>query len=408
MRYTLAFWFMFVAFGLLAQVDRSLVAHYSFDNCDDVDSSKIVDVSGIGSDGVLSGVPLCDCGVVGNALSLNGFQDRGILLGTVNNHFEKEDFSVSLYFKLASAQGTQTILSKKDVCSSEHAFSLQVNPASNTLRLEMIENSSKQASLSTSLDFGACWHHVVIARSGNTTLLYLNGTLRERISAVSRVDIENPRVLTIGGDPCVLNNESPFNGLIDELRVYDRAITPNEVEELYVAPDMILNRDTTIFLGSSLNIQTSNTCANEFLWTPTDFLSDETVRDPIITPEESAVYNLSFVDNVCVANDSIRITVIDPDDLDCRQIFLPKAFTPNNDNLNDRYGISNPFAISDLISFEIFDRWGSRVFFTDDPMETWDGSFRGEPLNPGVLLYRVRFRCDGNEETAVGSLAIIR
>jgi len=236
----------------------------------------------------------------------------------------------------------------------------------------------------------------------------LNGTLRDRVSAVSRVDIDNQRVLTIAGGHCILNNESPFNGFIDELRIYDRAITENEVEELYVAPDMILNRDTTIFFGNSLNIQTSASCADEFSWSPTDFLSDETISNPTITPEESSVYNLSFIDDVCVATDSIRITVIDPDDLDCRDIFLPKAFTPNNDNLNDRYGISNPYAISDLISLEIFDRWGSRVFFTDNPMETWDGSFRGEPLNPGVLLYRVRFRCDGNEETVVGSVAIIR
>jgi len=134
MRNTLALWFMFMAFGLNAQVDRNLVAHYSFDECADIDSSKVVDVSGIGSDGVLSGVPQCACGVSGNALSLNGFDDRGILLGTVNNHFEKEDFSVSLYFKLASAQGTQTIISKTDVCATEHVFSLQVTPASNTLR----------------------------------------------------------------------------------------------------------------------------------------------------------------------------------------------------------------------------------------------------------------------------------
>ena len=408
MRFTLVAIILFVAFNLSAQVTRDLVAHYSFDNCEDIDSSKVVDVSGIGSDGVLSGVPVCDCGVVGNALSLNGFDDRGILLGTVNNHFEKEDFSISLYFKLASSQGTQTILSKKDVCSNEHAFSLQVNPASNTLTVELIENSSKQASVSTQLDFGVCWHHVVIVRGGNTTSLYLNGTLRDRLSAISRVDIENQRVLTIAGGHCVLNNESPFNGLIDELRVYDRALNDNEVEELYLAPDQIINRDTTIFLGNAVDIQTTSTCANSFLWSPNDFVSDETINNPTISPEVSAVYNLSFIDNVCVATDSIRITVIDPDDLDCTQVFLPKAFTPNNDNLNDTYGISNPYAVTDLISFEIFDRWGSRVFFTDNPMESWDGSFRGEPLNPGVLLYRVRFRCDGNEETTVGSLSIIR
>lgn len=417
MRYSLTALLIVLAFGLNAQVTRSLVAHYSFDNCSDINNSKVTDDSGIGSDGVLNGTPACNCGVIGNAVGLNmglSGNDGATLLGPVNNHFEREDFSVSLYFKLASAQGVQTILTKRNPvnatapCPTEHFFTIKVNPPANSLIVEMVENSSKQASVSTPLDFGVCWHHVVVVRSGFTTSLYLNGTLREKVSAISRVDIDNAGALTLGNGVCLSNIESVFTGFIDELRIYDRGLSKDEVEELYVSPDQILNRDTTIFLGNSVDIRTSETCANEFTWTPSDFLSDETISEPTITPEVSAVYNLSFVDGVCAATDSVRITVIDPDELDCSQIFLPKAFTPNGDNLNDRYGISNPYAITDLISFEIFDRWGSRMFFTDDPMETWDGTFRGQELNPGVLLYRVRFRCEGNEETAVGSLSIIR
>ena len=89
-------------------------------------------------------------------------------------------------------------------------------------------------------------------------------------------------------------------------------------------------------------------------------------------------------------------------------MYLPKAFTPNGDGINDSYGISNPFAVRELISFEIYDRWGGRVFSTDNPFETWDGTSKGQYLNPGVLLYRVRFRCDDEEIIDVGSLSIIR
>jgi len=122
------------------------------------------------------------------------------------------------------------------------------------------------------------------------------------------------------------------------------------------------------------------------------------------------VYNVEFTNNVlgCLTLDSIRIIVIDPADLDCGKVFMPNAFTPNNDGRNDTYGISNPYAISDLVSFEIFDRWGGRVFLATDPMEQWDGNFKGEPMNPGVLLYKVIFRCDGEEIVDVGSLSILR
>jgi gliding motility-associated-like protein len=127
------------------------------------------------------------------------------------------------------------------------------------------------------------------------------------------------------------------------------------------------------------------------------------------TPDSSILYTLAYTeDQVCISYDTVRITVIDPSTLPCDKIYLPKAFTPNNDNINDTYGISNPFAIEELLSFEIYDRWGSRVFFTDNETTKWDGSFQGEPMNPGVLLYRVRFKCNGEERIDVGSLAIMR
>ena len=88
---------------------------------------------------------------------------------------------------------------------------------------------------------------------------------------------------------------------------------------------------------------------------------------------------------------------------------LPSAFTPNNDGRNDTYGISNAVVLGNkLIDFEIFDRWGGRIFFTTDPTAQWDGRFNGQELNPGVLLYRVRYFCDEEEQVDVGSLTLLR
>ncbi|MEO0338295.1 MAG: gliding motility-associated C-terminal domain-containing protein, partial [Bacteroidota bacterium] len=105
---------------------------------------------------------------------------------------------------------------------------------------------------------------------------------------------------------------------------------------------------------------------------------------------------------------SIRITVVDPNTLDCSQAYLPTAFTPNDDGLNDTYGLSNPFAIQNLLSFEIFDRWGSRVFASVDPFQRWDGSFKNQELNPGVFRYKVRFVCNGEELENFGTLMLMR
>ncbi len=120
MRYSLSALLIILALGLNAQITRSLVAHYAFDDCVDIDSSRVIDISGVGTNGqwnnnVDNNPIICGCGVLGNSAGINlgnGTNHDAFLLGQVNNHFEQEDFSVSLYFKSAGTQSIQTILSK--------------------------------------------------------------------------------------------------------------------------------------------------------------------------------------------------------------------------------------------------------------------------------------------------------
>ena len=155
-----------------------------------------------------------------------------------------------------------------------------------------------------------------------------------------------------------------------------------------------------------------STCGTDFLWTPQDNVFNPDEVEPSIEPLDPGdyTYYLQISDQVstCVATDSIMIRVIDPNDLDCSEVYLPKAFTPNNDGLNDTYGISNPFAVPELLSFEIYDRWGGQVFYTEDVFEHWDGTFRGQKVNPGVMLWRVRYVCEGEEKESAGNLTILR
>ena len=385
-----------------AQTNRDLVAYYSFDDCTASDNS------GGGSNGIATGNLVCDCGVRGMAMLLNGTDAQIQFFGPINNNFAKKDFTISLYVKPVNINSTQDILFKKEGCNPDNVLSIDYSPASNFISGIVSENASKAANVGSNLDFGSCWQHIILKREGNRSALYINGQLKQESTASTRVDLSNNAVLSMGPNVAICPTSRAFNGYVDELRIYDRALDDDELEELYFAPDRIANRDTTIFLGNSVPITTTNTCANIFSWTPTTDVSDATIANPSISPTVTTSYQLSFNDGRCIANDSIRITVIDPATLDCQEIFLPNAFTPNGDNRNDFYGISNPYAISNLISLEIFDRWGGRVFFTDDPFVTWDGSFKGEPVNPGVMLYRVRYNCDGEEKIDVGSLSIIR
>ncbi len=395
--------------SVFAQIPTNdLVAHYSFDDCTGFD------FSGNGSNGTLFGATCEPCGVSGQALFFDGSTVMGsenymLALNQVNNIFDINDFSVSFYMKSTNGLGNKDILSKREGCNADNAFAIRFLPATNSIDVELSENTSKSASVSAPLDFGNCWQHIVFVRQNVRSLLYINGTLRAESSAVSRVDVSNNAVLSIARSDCQSTTEVPFEGVLDEMLFYDRALTVDEIEELYLGPDKILNDDLTIFLGDSVVLNSTMSCADDFLWQPADFLSVTDTSLTVAKPTSSITYTLNFTeDNVCIAFDTVRITVIDPNDLNCTQVYLPKAFTPNDDGLNDTYGISNPHAIQDLISLEIFDRWGARVFFTDDAFGRWNGDFKNSAVNPGVMLYKVRYNCDGEEKIDVGSLSIIR
>ncbi|MEL6923449.1 MAG: LamG-like jellyroll fold domain-containing protein, partial [Bacteroidota bacterium] len=309
--------------------------------------------------------------------------------------------------KSTSSFGTQSLLSKRADCGEDNALAISYTPSSNFLNVLVSEDSGKKVGINEQLSFDDCWHHVVLVRDGGRVTLYVNGTEMGDGSTNSRIDLTSSGTLTFGNGPCTNTTENPFSGLIDELRIYSRPLTRTEIEDLYLLPDRIGNRDTLIFLGGEVPAFVPNTCADNFMWSPAATASDPDSRNPILTPTETTTYTLQASDAICNAIDTLRVTVVDPSELDCNQTFVPNAFTPNGDGRNEIFKISNPFAI-DLISFEIYDRQGGRVFATESAFEGWNGVFKGQDMNPGVLLYRIRFRCNGEEEVSFGSFTLIR
>ena len=405
MKYFFTLLLVVITLPLFAQLEPGLIAYFPFDDCSPRDSS------GVTGSGAFIGSPDCVCGVSGNAIELNGFDEEILLLGQINNAFESGNFTISMYIKSTSAAGTQSLFNKRETCGVDNSLGIRLNPAANNVSVELSESSTQSANVTGSLDFETCWQHIVVVRAGNKTQLYINAELVEETvsTTTARVNLTNNAVISIGGGACVSEAiDNRFSGLVDEIRIYELSFNRSQVESLFLAPDQISTQDTTVFLGNSIDIRTTNSCADNFSWTPTEGLDDPTSPNPVASPDQTTTYTVLFDDGICSATDNVTISVIDPDDLPCDVVFLPSAFTPNGDNVNDAYGISNPNAIDELISLELFDRWGGRVFVTNNPFERWDGNFKGEEVNPGVLLYRVVVSCDGEENTSVGSFSIIR
>jgi gliding motility-associated-like protein len=386
-------------------IDNRVAANFTFRTC------KGTDDSGNGSSIAFIGSPKCVCGVRDSAFRFEKEQEGLVFVGPLSEVFTTGDFSISFYIKPVvpkSGQGaTQVILSKQAQCNRRSGFWVRFQPGSNIISSTITQNDTLNVTVSGRLDPNACWNHIVLIRTNSRYSLYINGTQRDVKNSRVRLDLTSGAALKLGEPVCPLDRT--FSGEIDEIRLYNKTLNEDEIKVLYVRPDNILTGDTLIYLGNSFRVNTSPTCASSFSWTPSRSVSDPTAPNTVITPSEPTTYFIKFQYGECTATDSINVKVIDPDTLDCTKVFIPNAFTPGSTiGRNDRFAISNPFVVQQFISFEVFDRWGSRVFNAQNAFDSWDGTFQGLALNPGVFLFRLRYQCNGVEEVKSGSLLLMK
>lgn len=383
---------------------EKLEAYFSFDDC------KGLDDSGNGSSAAFIGNIECDCGMRDSSYRFDGDDDAIYVVGPFADVFTTSDFTVSFYMRTPDGQpqgGSQLLMAKQANCSTTQAFWIRYAAKTGIISSGISENDTLSVTVAGEVDKAPCWQYITLTRSNTVYSLYVNGVLRDQKSSPARLNLTSTAVLKIGEPVCPL--DQPFLGNFDELRFHSKALNVEEISRHNLRADQILNGDTLIYLGNSFQITTSAPCAVEYNWSPSTGVSDPSAQNPMLTPEAPTLYTITIEYADCLATDTIRVNVIDPDTLDCSNIFIPNAFTPGGSpGRNDIFGISNPFAVRDFISFEIFDRWGGRVFSAEDAFGTWDGTFQGKPANPGVFLYRLRYKCNNEEKVRTGSLTLLR
>jgi gliding motility-associated-like protein len=164
----------------------------------------------------------------------------------------------------------------------------------------------------------------------------------------------------------------------------------------------------TIFFGneSQLLVEGCDSCTYD--WSPSDDLDADDVSDPVALPDEPGLqtYTVVVEDRGCVETLEVDLFVRG---LFCTEefIFLPDAFTPNGDGMNDVLFVRSNNVIE--MELMIYNRWGERVFMTRDINVGWDGTYKGEALPPDVYGFYLWARCPGEEEyTKQGSVTLLR
>jgi gliding motility-associated-like protein len=161
--------------------------------------------------------------------------------------------------------------------------------------------------------------------------------------------------------------------------------------------------DTTIMKGmqASLNAEVSGS-VSAFQWTPAGKLTNPLSLDPqTIMLNENTSYTLTVIDdNGCSASATARIKI-------GIAFFMPDAFTPNDDGLNDLFRIP-PDVILDLKEFSIYDRWGTKIFTTTNKNTGWDGTINGKKQGSGSYVYFLKCRIYNKDIFHKGRFTLIK
>ncbi|MEM7101549.1 MAG: gliding motility-associated C-terminal domain-containing protein [Bacteroidota bacterium] len=170
--------------------------------------------------------------------------------------------------------------------------------------------------------------------------------------------------------------------------------------------------DQTIDLGYSADIQAVvNTLDDHtYSWTPAESLSCADCPEPTAMPVNTTTYWVTILTEFgCTATDSVTITVNK-----VRPVYIPNAFTPNFDGVNDQWVIYGAPAVGQIRTVKVFNRWGDIVYGANNiPANSngfgWDGTFRGKRVNPGVFVYiaEVEF-IDGEVLSYTGDITLIK
>ncbi|MBK9336270.1 MAG: gliding motility-associated C-terminal domain-containing protein [Lewinellaceae bacterium] len=144
---------------------------------------------------------------------------------------------------------------------------------------------------------------------------------------------------------------------------------------------------------------------------PLDTTDCTTCLSYVVAPFVTTTYSVTVV-TTGGCSDADQVTVF----VDRRRyLYVPNAFSPNGDGENDVFAIfAKPNTVKNIKTMQLFNRWGEAVFQLDNflpnnPTVGWDGTFRGQPMNPAVFAWMLEVEfIDGVTEVYTGDVTIVR
>lgn len=185
------------------------------------------------------------------------------------------------------------------------------------------------------------------------------------------------------------------NGCIGTSTVYVEVINDFHID---------VSKDRDAMCGENY-VRLNATGADNYTWSPSLYLNNNFTANPQANIGSTITYYVVGTKGTCTDIDSITVYYYDNSE---SGIFIPNAFTPNNDGLNDCFKVITKGKYA-YYKFMIYNRWGMPVFESDNPEDCWDGTTFGADNVPiGTYYYFLRVNSECGMVRKKGDITVIR
>lgn len=207
----------------------------------------VLDSSPNGFDGVVGGGLQFGPGVVGQAADFDGVDDNVLFPSFPDDLITDDDLTVS-YWVDAPEGSLRSVISKRENCGPHEFYSVRLR-ATREMFLEV--NDGSTSFFAEAGETTAGWHHAAFTREDGMIRAFLDGQLVDEEIMPSTVDFTNTATFGLSNGPCIgLDGTEPFEGGIDELRIYNRVLTELEITNIGgVFADGFESGDVTAWSG---------------------------------------------------------------------------------------------------------------------------------------------------------------
>jgi gliding motility-associated-like protein len=171
-----------------------------------------------------------------------------------------------------------------------------------------------------------------------------------------------------------------------------------------VQPPVVANAGRDTVAVRNVPHQLNATGGLVYQWSPAGVLNNANISNPRATINQDTRFVVRVSDLVgCSATDTILVSVVD-----AVRYFVPNAFSPNGDGLNDVFR-AVPIGVMRTEFFRVFNRFGELIFETNQPRAGWDGTFKGKPQQPGNYVWMLKgYGGNGQVIELSGNVMLVR